>query len=95
MILRFFVNSEKCREYTFLGEVIEIYYNITWGGLPDWLQYYKGGGGLSGPQNLYYVIYGRPPSDKKTLRNSLDMFIKSLAEGVNSFLCNLNKKKHL
>ena len=32
--------------------VIEIYYNITWGGgLPDLLHYYNGeGGGLSGPQ---------------------------------------------
>ena len=37
----------------YIGGVIEIYYNITWGGggLPDLLQYYKGeGGGLSGPQ---------------------------------------------
>ena len=63
MISHFVANSEKCRKYTFLGGsariitilhrgVIEIYYNITWGGLPDLLQYYDGGagGGLSGPQ---------------------------------------------
>ena len=61
MISRFVVNSEKCRKYTFLGGsaqilpyyiggVIKIYYNITWGGgLPNLLQYYNGGG-LSGPQ---------------------------------------------
>ena len=32
------------------------------GGLPDLLQYYKGGrgGGRLGTPNLYYVIYGRP-----------------------------------
>ena len=50
-----FWNSEKCRKYMFLGgfaqiitilhrRVIEIYYNTTkGGGLPDLLQYYKGG----------------------------------------------------
>ena len=71
MISHFAANSEKCRKYTFLGGsaqiitishggVIEIYYNITWGGgLPNLLQYYKGGGSLGTP-NLYYVIYGRP-----------------------------------
>ena len=43
-----------------LLQVIEIYYNITWGGgLPNLLQYYNGGGSLGTP-NLYYVIYGRP-----------------------------------
>ena len=60
MISRFVANSEKCRKYTFLGGsaqiitilhrggVIQIYYNITWGGgLPDLLQYYKGEGGVS------------------------------------------------
>ena len=45
MISHFVANSEKCRKYTFLGGtaqvitishggVIEIYYNITWGGGP-------------------------------------------------------------
>ena len=44
----------------YIGGVIEIYYNITWGGgLPNLLQYYNGGGSLGTP-NLYYVIYGRP-----------------------------------
>ena len=42
------------------GGVIEIYYNITWGGLPDLLQYYNGGEGALRTLNLYYVIYGWP-----------------------------------
>ena len=44
MISHFVANSEKCRKYTFLGGstqiitishggVIDIYYNITWGGV--------------------------------------------------------------
>ena len=48
------------------GGVIEIYYNITWGGgLPNLLQYYNGGGSLGTP-NLYYVIYGRPLIEEET-----------------------------
>ena len=74
MITHFVVNYEKCRKYVFLGgyaqiftyyigRVIEIYYNVTWGrGLPNSFQYYNGGagGGSLGTPNLYYVIYGRP-----------------------------------
>ena len=53
------------------GGVCQIYYNITWGGLPDLLQYYMGGGranllqyymggGSSETPKLYYVIYEQP-----------------------------------
>ena len=52
MISRFVANSEKCCNYALLGGsaqivsivhrgVIEIYYNITMGGLPDLLQIRK------------------------------------------------------
>ena len=64
----FVANSEKCREYTFLGGssqiikillggVSEIHYNITWGGcLPNLLQYYIGVGIES---LLQYYSFGR------------------------------------
>ena len=48
----------------YIGEVIEIYYNITLGGwvLPIYYNITMGGrgGGSLGTPNFYYVIYGRP-----------------------------------
>ena len=50
----------------YIGGVIEIYYNITWGGGGGLLIYYNitMGGGSLGTPNLYYVIYGRPLKDR-------------------------------
>ena len=47
--IRFQMGPPRLLRY-YVGGVTEIYYNITWGGLPDLLQYYNEGGGLSGPQ---------------------------------------------
>ena len=45
------------------GGVIEIYYNITWGGgLANLLQYYNGGGGGGLPDLLQYYIGGGLPN---------------------------------
>ena len=44
--------------------VIKIYYNITWGGLPDLLQYYKGEGGVSpDPKFVLRNIWTAPNRD--------------------------------
>ena len=44
MILRFVVNSEKCRKYTFLGRSAQIITILHRGGYQNLLQYYMGGG---------------------------------------------------
>ena len=68
MITHFVVNYEKCRKYVFLGgyaqiftyyigRVIEIYYNVTWGrGLPNSFQYYNGGAGGGVSRDPEFVL---------------------------------------
>ena len=71
MISHFVANSEKCRKYTFLGGstqiitishggVIEIYYNITWGGSSRFITILQWGGVSRDPKFVLRNIWTAP-----------------------------------
>ena len=61
-MLQIHVVRGVCQDYYDIayGEIIEIYYNITWGGLPDLLQYYNGGGVSQDPKFVLRNIWRAP-----------------------------------
>ena len=66
MISRFVANSEKCRNYTFLGGSAQIITILHRGGYQNLLQYYMGGGL---PNLLQYYKGGVSWDPKFVLRN--------------------------
>ena len=76
MITRLIVNSGKCHKYTFLGGsaqiitilhrgVIEIYYNITWGGSSRFITILQWGWGVSrDPKFVLGNIWTAPYNDE-------------------------------
>ena len=54
----------------YIGGVIEIYYNIRWGGLPDLLQYYNGGGGGGVSRDPKFVLRNIWTVPKRSVPNN-------------------------